>query len=120
MEDKEIEQLAEQYLLPLRQYCQDGQSEALCYNGFVDGFKKAQELLSDKWISVDERLPYKDGNSSIYCLVNTTRDGILVRPYNEYHICWDDEDADDHFTDAKGGLVTHWQPIPSPPQLKDK
>jgi hypothetical protein len=57
----------------------------------------------------------KDGKSSIYCLVNSEYDGIVVRPYNEYHKCWDTEDADDYYCDAVGGKITHWMPLPNPP-----
>lgn len=59
------------------------------------------------WISVNDRLPEsKDGDNSIYCLVYSRYDGIIVRPYNQYHKCWDDEDADDHYSEAVDGLVT--------------
>lgn len=72
----------------------------------------------DDWISVNERLPYKDGDSSICCLVNDTYDGIVVSPFNEAHNCWDQEDGDDYYTDAKGGKITHWRPLPPPPKPK--
>jgi hypothetical protein len=73
---------------------------------------KVREL---EWISVEERLPKKDGNSQIMCLVIDSYHGIVVRPYNEYHKCWDDEGCDDYYTDAVGGKITHWMPLPSPP-----
>lgn len=68
------------------------------------------------WISVKKQLPYRDGDSSIYCLVNDTYNGITVRPYNEAHGCWDQEDGDDYYTDAIGGNITHWKPLPEPPK----
>lgn len=68
------------------------------------------------WIKVEDGLPTKDGNSSIYCLVYDIYNGIVVRPYNEYHKCWDDEDADDYYCDAVGGKITHWMPIPDLPK----
>lgn len=71
----------------------------------------------DKWVSVADRLPEKDGDSSIYCLVSTKHEGIVVRPYNEYHKCWDQEDGDDHFTESVGGNVTHWMPLPPSPTV---
>ncbi len=74
------------------------------------------EVVTDGWISVKDRLPKKDGNSEIPCLVFVLRYGIAVHPYNEHHKCWDDSDGDDYFTDAVGGKITHWQPLPPAPQ----
>jgi len=69
-----------------------------------------------EWIKVTDELPKKDGNSSIYCLVVDTSNGIVVRPFNEYHNVWDDEDGDDSYTDAVGGKITHWMPLPDYPK----
>ena len=69
-----------------------------------------------EWIKVVDRLPEKDGNSTIWCLVFTKRNGVCVHPFNEYHDCWDDSDGDDYFTPSTGGDVTHWQPLPDPPK----
>jgi hypothetical protein len=77
--------------------------------------KIADKMVSKRWINVKDRLPRKDGKSSIYCLVNSEYDGIVMRPYNEYHKCWDTEDADDYYCDAVGGKITHWMPLPNPP-----
>jgi hypothetical protein len=79
-----------------------------------------QKEAVDSWIDVNDRLPYKDGDSSVYCLVNDTYDGIVVRPFNEVHECWDQEDGDDYYTDARGGKITHWKPLPEPPKRKPK
>jgi len=68
------------------------------------------------WISVNDRLPHKDGKSSIFVLVYDTYNEIIVRPYNEYHNCWYDEDADDYYCDAVGGKITHWMPLPESPK----
>jgi hypothetical protein len=70
-----------------------------------------------EWISVNDRLPKRDGESSIYCLVFETFKTITVRPYNEAHSCWDQEDGDDYYTDAVGGKITHWMPLPEPPKI---
>ena len=69
-----------------------------------------------EWISVKDQLPKKDGDSSIYCLVFDSYNGIVVRPYNEVHGCWDQEDGDDYYCDAVGGKITHWMPLPEPPK----
>ena len=74
---------------------------------------------SEEWISVEDQLPFRDGDSSIYCLVNDTYDGIVVRPFNEAHRCWDQEDGDDYYCDARGGKITHWRPLPPPPKQKE-
>lgn len=74
----------------------------------------------NKWVPVTERLPEKDGDSQIMCLVYSTYDGIVCRPYNEYHKCWDDEDYDDYYCDAVGGKITHWMPLPEPPEKPKK
>lgn len=68
-----------------------------------------------EWIKVEDRLPYKDGDSNIMCLVYGKQIDIVCRPYNEYHKVWDDEDFDDFFTPAVGGLITHWMPLPEAP-----
>jgi hypothetical protein len=68
-----------------------------------------------EWIKVSDRLPKNDGNSSIYCIVFDKNIGVIVRPYNEYHECWDDEDGDDFYTEAIGGKITHWMELPKEP-----
>jgi hypothetical protein len=80
--------------------------------------KKITELkaLEWEWISVDERLPEKDGKSNIWCLTYEVSREIKCRPYNEYHQCWDTEDGDDFYTAPKGGKVIYWQSLPNPPK----
>jgi hypothetical protein len=70
-----------------------------------------------EWISVNKQLPKIDGQSSIYCLVFDAYWGMVVRPFNEAHLCWDGEDGDDYYTDAVGGKITHWMPLPEPPKF---
>jgi hypothetical protein len=60
-----------------------------------------------EWIDCKERLPEKDGDYLVKIYGRT-----LVRPYNNHHECWDDEDCDDYFTDASGGKITKWANIP--------
>ena len=74
------------------------------YNdGYDDGFDKGYD--ADKWISVKDRLPQKDGRYLAYgsafgrCLI-----GILY--YDVRLECFSD------------GEVTHWQPLPAPPTEK--
>lgn len=74
--------------------------------------------MNNDWISVKDELPRKDGDSTIYCIVFDVHDGVVVRPFNEYHQCWDREDGDDYYSDAIGGRITHWMPLPEPPQTE--
>lgn len=73
-------------------------------------------LLPAGWIAVQQCLPNKDGNSSIACLCyDAYHRQVRVLVYNEYHGCWDDESGDDYYTDAIGGKVSHWMPLPVAP-----
>lgn len=81
----------------------------------IDKLSTLNKNKMSEWIPVTERLPEKDGDGSIMCLVYTIHRDIVCRPYNEYHKCWDDEDYDDHFTEPVGGEITHWMPLPEPP-----
>jgi len=74
-------------------------------------------MKENEWISVKDMLPKKDGNSQIMCLVyDKYYNTILLRPYNEHHEVWDDEDMDDFYTDGVNGNITHWMPLPKRPQ----
>lgn len=113
---KEIEKLAEE-AYPINHMLHNNRIQ----NAILDAQRKAfiagaKSQSMSEWVSVEDRLPYRDGESSIYCLVMAKGYDIIVRPYNEYHKCWDEEDGDDHFTKDVGGLITHWQPLPPPPQ----
>ena len=71
-------------------------------NGFKAGIEFAQQF-----IDCNDELPT---NEEKY-LVKIIDFGIGFHPFNPHYNCWDDEDGDDYFTDAKGGQVTHWRPI---------
>jgi len=71
-------------------------------NAFEAGVDFAQ-----RWISVEEELPTDNEKY----LVKINGWGIGLHPFNEHYQCWDDEDGDDYFTDAKGGKITHWRKI---------
>ena len=69
------------------------------------------------WIKVEDKLPKSEKeNDSIPCLVYT-KGVVVIRVYNMYHKCWDDEDGDDHYTEAVGGRVSHWKPLPEGPKI---
>lgn len=120
------------FLGPTLKSCGTGNFSGGVFHGLIgDHFPKDEwEYLyildesaarrEEEWVDVNDRLPYKDGDSSVYCLVNDTYEGIVVRPFNEAHVCWDQEDGDDYYTDAKGGKITHWRPLPEPPKRKQQ
>ena len=62
-----------------------------------------------KWISVEDRLPEKQG----YYLVYTEEDGVFSAEYNpKRERCpWTDES--EGYCDFP---VTHWMPLPEPPK----
>lgn len=62
-----------------------------------------------EWVRTIERLPDDDES---YLVFHPTR-GLLIRVWNCYYSCWDNEDGDDYFC---GHLdVTHWMQLPEPP-----
>ena len=80
----------------------------------------------DKWISVDDRLPEKDGYYLVFLQPQYGDPFLLVSYY-----CWEDADyligvtdpytiytftnAYDEETDVSKD-VTHWMPLPKPPE----
>jgi len=76
------------------------------YSDFEKAVNERIEF-AQRWMSVEEELPIKDGKY----LIKSDYDGIVVRVYNDYHKCWDDEDGDDNYSELIGGKVTHWRPI---------
>lgn len=79
--------------------------------------EKVKELEAENmWISVSEKLPIPENQmTDVWCLVYGPTIHISVHPYSSYHNCWDDEEGDDYFTDAIGGKITHWKPLPPQP-----
>lgn len=66
-----------------------------------------------EWISVTDKLPELD--DAFLCYDKYHRQ-IRVLCFNRHYTCWDDESGDDYYTDAIGGKVTHWMPLPPEPQ----
>lgn len=92
----------------------------LQFSGIIKSHEKYADQFKPKWISVEERLPEpnKDDNrltKYVWCLTYSVKYGTKVLPFNPHHICWDDEDCDDHYSEPIGGKVTHWMPLPTKP-----
>ena len=92
--------------------CIDSVYGADCAYFDVDGFAIANKIYDagyrkQEWISVDERLPDKEGKY----LVCTTNGNIGVGDFIDYYgkgthlcfACW---------------AVTHWMPLPEAPKMK--
>ena len=63
------------------------------------------------WSSRANGLPEKDGD---YLVIHNRN--VVIRVYNSYHKCWDQEDGDDHFCDLD--QIESWRDIPNHPQQK--
>ena len=85
--------------------------------------------ISPQWISVKERLPERVPGaeySQVQCIVNKEYKWvrgqsagvyyqIQILVFNHEHECWDTEDGDDYDCDIN--QVTHWMPLPEPPEV---
>lgn len=113
---KTNDELFEEGSLLVRDY--DGHEQMLMNKGtFIAIMEEYASKFRSEWISVSDRLPRGGRNDSIPCLCwDNYHKQIRVLQYNEYHKCWDDESGDDYYTDAVGGKVTHWMPLPSAPE----
>lgn len=73
-------------------------------NGYADGKRDAC-----KWISVEERLPYKDGDYFVITERGTITDLLFSTQYKSFNA--------DSCCGTKFAIpVTHWMPIPEPPE----
>lgn len=73
-----------------------------------------------KWISVKEKLPERVSGrtySQVPCIVYHDRE-IRILVFNHEHMCWDQEDGDDHCCNIED--VSHWMPLPDTPEAPTK
>lgn len=91
-----------------------------CFEAFLEQKKRAEDLeaaLAMKWISVDERLPQErirvlawDGAIVEDCFYG--KPGSIT----QQHLCCDWRLT---WNEALNPGITHWQPLPAPPDEKE-
>ena len=72
----------------------------------VEAYEQGLLKEADNWISVEERLPERDG----YYIVNSAY-GVHILGYENTEDIWSDENEIPY-------IVYHWQPLPEPPKEK--
>ncbi len=77
-------------------------------------YSKLKENRMKEWIKVNSKddLPKEDCDCLVYDSMFNQK---VVRFFNNYYKCWDDEDGDDCFCDGDDGRVTHYMHLPSSP-----
>lgn len=81
------------------------------WSGYEDGRNEAEP----KWISVDERLPEKDGKY-IVARLEGSKHSISVRKFRKEVPCWY-RGYCGHW-EKRTNAITHWMPLPEPPKMK--
>lgn len=87
-----------------------------CGNGYLIEYCENCDVLPMQWISVKDRLP-EEPLSGIYSdtvLACDVEDGypflaVYVPKYNSWH-------EHDEAPEGKISVITHWMPLPNPPQ----
>lgn len=71
------------------------------------------------WIPVSERLPEVGARVFVYCPRYSPKENIATRVLSnighEGHF-WHFDNDDDDWCDGSDSAVTHWQPLPEPPE----
>lgn len=98
------------------------EKDKMLYEALEQQQSEIEEInKANEWISVEDRLPPEDKDcsySSVWCEVYIKGVGISIHPFCHPHMCWDDQEGDDYFCDAVGARITHWKPLPKPPEAK--
>jgi len=78
-----------------------------------EGFTTSPSVKADGWVSVEEGLPLT--GKRVLCI---TTSGFISVGYN-YRDVWEMNDCGESFA-SRGYTVTHWHPIPAPPNVNNK
>lgn len=100
MTDLELQEQAKYKYLQFRD---NNSTDSVLIEGFVDGAKWMQE--QDDWISVDDRLPNVNEMVLVFMLGRITKKPVMKV----------DELTQDGWRLTDAGFITHWMPLPSPP-----
>lgn len=69
-----------------------------------------------EWISVDEALPEESGEVIVHC-----DDGyIVIIEYSAVHKQFNNYDTLPYSNDTTFANVTHWRPLPAPPEIEEE
>lgn len=72
-------------------------------------------LKKDKWISVDERLPEKDGEYIVHYHDDIVGEYVITRQFWEKPKMFAPMEW---FEKNTGRKAVHWMPLPTPPKMK--
>lgn len=85
-------------------------------NGYEKGYRDGYNAgyTADKWISVEDRLPEKDGMYLIFSPYTNKEGGIVY--CNRFLTKGNPIFPPNSFESIS--KITHWQPLPQPPKMK--
>ena len=114
--EKQIEEMARTMCGEKEHTCEECDSSDMCEFWieasvlYAAGYRKQSE---GEWISVDERIP----EERCECLTVDKRGVVLQASYSGRHRAFNATDEDDGDT-LKFDDVTHWMPLPEPPEME--
>ena len=86
------------------------------YTAAEEGFKRGYEKGKPKWIPVSERLPDGEELVLIHCKNGAMFVGYCGKQYCDYERRWRIKTALNSTKLLNLGRVTHWMPLPEPPE----